>query len=192
NAGLIFSVDEEAGMDGARAFAAGDLAQVKRLRGIIVGEPTELRPVIAHHGALRWRSITRGVAAHSADPTKGRSAITGMLRVITALEEKFIPLATRTHPLTGRAAASINVIRGPESSASLHAWVQPVLQAQGLNPAAVGAPYATNASHYAAAGAQVLVLGPGQLAQAHTKDEWLDRRALAQATTLYRALLAAT
>ena len=245
NAGLIFSVDEEAGMDGARAFAAGELAQFKRLRGIIVGEPTELRPVIAHHGALRWRSITRGVAAHSADPTKGRSAITGMLRVITALEEKFIPLATRTHPLTGRAAASINVIRGgtavniipdyceitcdrrlvpgettaqvlaerdaalagitvehdnqylapplpPESSASLHAWVQPVLQAQGLNPAAVGAPYATNASHYAAAGAQVLVLGPGQLAQAHTKDEWLDRHALAQATTLYRALLAAT
>jgi acetylornithine deacetylase len=78
----------------------------------------------------------------------------------------------------------------PESSASLHAWMQPVLQAQGLNPAAVGAPYATNASHYAAAGAQVLVLGPGQLAQAHTKDEWLDRRALAQATALYSALLA--
>ena len=68
--------------------------------------------------------------------------------------------------------------------------MQPVLQAQGLNPAAVGAPYATNASHYAAAGAQVFVLG--QLPQAHINDEWLDRHALAQATTLYRALLAAT
>ena len=53
----------------------------------------------------------------------------------------------------------------------------------------MGAPYATNASHYAAAGAQVLVLGPGALAQAHTKDEWLDRRELAKAVNVYGALL---
>lgn len=242
NAGVIFSVDEEAGMDGAQAFAARELREFPRLRGIVVGEPTGLRPVIAHNGALRWRSITRGVAAHSADPTKGRSALTAMLRVIEALETKFIPLAKRDSPLTGRAAASINVIRGgtavniipdyceigcdrrlvpgetaaqvlaerdaalaglavehdsqylapplpPENSATLHAWLQPALVAQGIDPAARGAPYATNASHYAAGGAQVLVLGPGDLAQAHTKDEWLDRRELARASALYGAML---
>lgn len=243
NAGVIFSVDEEAGMAGAQAFAAGELRDFKNLRGIIVGEPTRLRPVVAHNGALRWRSVTRGVAAHSSDPARGRSAITAMLPVIAALEEKFIPLARQTHPLTGKAAASINVIRGgtavniipdfceiscdrrlvpgetvaqvladrraalaglavehvgqylapplpPERSAALHAWLQPVLAAQGLDPAAIGAPYATNASHYAAAGAAVLVLGPGDIAQAHTQDEWLDRRELAGAVTLYHALLA--
>ncbi len=243
NAGVIFSVDEEAGMDGARAFAATELRELlPKLRGIVVGEPTGLRPVIAHNGALRWRTITRGVAAHSAEPAKGRSAIAAMCQVIAALEANFIPLAKRDYPLTGRAAASINVIRGgtavniipdyceiicdrrlvpgetsaqalaerdaalaglpvehdcqylapplpPENSATLHAWLQPALAAQDIDPAAMGAPYATNASHYAAAGAQVLVLGPGALAQAHTKDEWLDRRELAKAVQVYGALL---
>jgi len=112
NAGVVFTVDEEAGMTGAQAFAAGALRDFKRLRGIIAGEPTELRPVVAHNGSLRWRSITRGVAAHSAEPAKGRSAIRAMMEVIDALESKFIPLANRDFPLTGRAAASINIIRG--------------------------------------------------------------------------------
>ncbi|MEI6105671.1 MAG: M20/M25/M40 family metallo-hydrolase, partial [Opitutae bacterium] len=98
NAGVLFSVDEEASMDGARAFADSELREFKNLRGLVVGEPTGLRPVIAHNGVLRWRSITRGVAAHSADPTKGRSAIAAMLRVIEALETKFIPLAKRDSP----------------------------------------------------------------------------------------------
>ena len=242
NAGIIFARDEEAQMTGAQAFAATEMGNFPRLRGIVVGEPTLLRPVVAHNGALRWRTITRGVAAHSADPTKGRSAIRAMLRVVEALEARFIPLANREFPLTGRAAASINVIRGgsavniipdyceiicdrrlvpgetaaqvlaerdaaltglavehdgqylapplpPESSATLHAWAAPALSACGLNATAIGAPYATDASHYAAAGAQVMVLGPGELAQAHTKDEWLDRHELAKAVTVYGALL---
>ncbi len=242
HAGVIFSVDEETRMTGARAFAANSLRDFPRLRGIIVGEPTLLRPVVAHNGALRWRSITRGVAAHSADPSKGRSAIAAMLPVVDALERKFIPLATRESPLTGRAAASINVIRGgtavniipdrceilcdrrlvpgedaaqvlverdaalaglavehdeqylapplpPGNSSALHAWMTPAFAAAGLDATATGAPYATNASHYAAAGAPVLVLGPGDIAQAHTKDEYLDRFALLAAARLYEALL---
>jgi acetylornithine deacetylase len=242
NAGIVFVVDEEAKMTGAQAFAATEIATFSRLRGIVVGEPTRLRPVVAHNGALRWRTITRGVAAHSADPSKGRSAIRAMLHVIEALDARFVPLASREFPLTGRAAASINVIRGgsavniipdyceiicdrrlvpgetaaqvlaerdaalagltvehdgqylapplpPASSAALHAWAAPALAACGLDATAIGAPYATDASHYAAAGAQVMVLGPGELAQAHTKDEWLDRREFAKAITLYSALL---
>ncbi len=242
NAGIIFARDEEAQMTGAQAFAATEMGNFPRLRGIVVGEPTLLRPVVAHNGALRWRTITRGVAAHSADPGKGRSAISAMLRVIEALETRFVPLARRDFPLTGRAAASINVIRGgsavniipdyceiicdrrlvpgetaaqviaerdaalaglavehdgqylapplaPESSAAFHAWASPALTACGLDPTAIGAPYATDASHYAAAGAQVIVLGPGEMAQAHTRDEWLDRRELARAVSVYGALL---
>lgn len=241
NAGVVFTLDEEARMLGAQAFAQG-LSAFAPLRGIVVGEPTGLRPIVAHNGALRWRTVTRGVAAHSADPGKGRSAIAAMLPVIAALETRFIPLANRDFPLTGRAAASINVIRGgsavnvvpdhceilcdrrlvpgedaavvlaqrdaalagldcshdgvylapalpPGSSAALHAWMRPAFAAVGLEATPGGAPYATNASHYAAAGAPVLVLGPGDLAQAHTKDEWLDRRELARAISLYSALL---
>lgn len=239
--GVVFTIDEEARMAGAQALAT-DLPQFSKLRGIVVGEPTELRPVAAHNGVLRWRTLTRGIAAHSADPTKGRSAIRAMLRVIAALEEKFIPLASREFPLTGRAAASINVIRGgsaaniipdfceitcdrrlvpgetveevlaqrdaalaglevehdgvslapplpPGNSTPLLSWMQPAFAQAGIDGTAVGAPYATNASHYAAAGAPVLVLGPGSIAQAHTRDEWLDRRALAQAAALYEALM---
>jgi acetylornithine deacetylase len=242
NAGVLFVLDEEARMTGAQAFATGALREFPRLRGIIVGEPTGLRPLVAHNGALRWRTITRGVAAHSADPTRGRSAIRAMLEVVARLEERFIPLAKRDFPLTGRAAASINTIRGgrasniipdfceitvdrrlvpgesaeeilaqrdaalaglevehdelylapplpPGSSTALHAWMQPAFQALALDSTAAGAPYATDASHYAAAGAPVLVLGPGDIAQAHTKDEWLDRRELDRAAALYGAVL---
>lgn len=243
NAGLLFVVDEEAGMTGARAFARTELREfLPRLRGMIVGEPTCLRPVVAHNGALRWRSITRGVAAHSSDPAKGRSAIAAMLGVVAALEQNFIPRATATHPLTGRAAASINVIHGgcavniipdyceircdrrlvpgedavqvlaerdaalvglsvehdslylapplsAETSAALHGWLQPSWASVNLDGTALGAPYATDASHYAAAGAAVLVLGPGDIAQAHTRDEWLARAELARAVALYGAML---
>jgi len=38
--------------------ALGDLA------GVVVGEPTWLKPVTAHNGVIRWRVTTRGVAAH--------------------------------------------------------------------------------------------------------------------------------
>lgn len=243
NTGIIFVIDEEARMTGAQAFARTELKEfLPRLRGIIVGEPTGLRPVVAHNGALRWRTITRGVAAHSADPSKGRSAIAAMVKVIQALEENFIPLACASHPLTGRAASSINRILGgsasniipdyceivcdrrmvpgetvetvlaqrdaalaglavehdgvslapplpPENSARLHEWIKPVLTAQGLAVDATGAPYATDASHYAAVGAPVLVLGPGDIAQAHTHDEWLARAAFAQAVAVYGGLM---
>ncbi|MBM3873548.1 MAG: M20 family metallopeptidase [Verrucomicrobia bacterium] len=242
NAAIAFVVDEEAGMTGAQAFARDDLARYAPLRGVIVGEPTRLRPVVSHNGAFRWRSVTRGVAAHSADPTKGRSAIRAMMAVVAALEERMIPLANRESPFTGRAAASINVIRGgsaqniipdrceilcdrrlvpgetleqvitereralegldvehddeylapplpPENSAALHRWMTSALTGQGLDATAVGAPYATDASHYAAAGAQVVVIGPGDLAQAHCKDEWLERDQFVRAIALYRAML---
>lgn len=243
NAGVLFVVDEEAGMTGAQAFAKTELHEfLPRLRGIVVGEPTNFAPVVAHSGALRWRTIARGIAAHSSDPSKGRSAIAAMVKVIAALEKNFVPLANGTHPLAGKAAASINVIRGgtainivpdyceihcdrrllpgedpqkvladrdaaleglavehdslylapplsPHTSAPLHAWLAPALAAAGLDATAQGKPYATDASHYSAAGAPVLVLGPGDIAQAHTRDEWLDRNDLLRAAKLYGSLL---
>ncbi|MBA4137072.1 MAG: hypothetical protein C0518_07130 [Opitutus sp.] len=242
NAGLLFVLDEEARMTGAQAFAAQQLREFRHLRGIVVGEPTALRPIVAHNGALRWRTITRGVAAHSADPSRGRSAIREMMTVLTRLEEQFVPLATRAFPLTGCAAASINTIRGgtasniipdrceitvdrrlvpgesaeevlrqrdaaltgldvehdelylapplpPGNSSALHAWMEPAFRALGLDPIPAGAAYATDASHYAAAGAPVLVLGPGDIAQAHTKDEWIAAAELNRAAELYLQIL---
>jgi acetylornithine deacetylase len=251
NLGVLFTVDEEAWMTGAAAFARTALPQWPGpLRGIIVGEPTALKPVVAHNGVVRWTTATRGVAAHSADPSRGRSAITAMLKVVEALESRYVPRATRTHPLTGSAAASVNVIRGgtqaniiperceievdrrlvpgetaeralldrdeifaalrvsdssleieavgqpyivpplaPEANRALHAWISPVLSHHGLDVTATGARYVTNGSHYAATGVPVVILGPGELAQAHTKDEWLDVAQLRLAAEVYFGLM---
>lgn len=114
NLGILFTVDEEAGMTGAATFARATLPQWPGpLLGMVVGEPTDLQPVIAHNGLVRWTTVTRGRAAHSADPARGRSAISAMVRVIQELESRYVPsLAARDDPLTGAAACSINVIRG--------------------------------------------------------------------------------
>lgn len=243
NAALVFAVDEEARMTGSQAFARQELREfLPRLRGVIVGEPTRLRPVVAHNGVIRWRTLTRGRAAHSSDPSQGVSAISAMLRVLETLESKYVPSVTRRHPMTGRAAASVNLIRGGTAvniipaqceiecdrrtvpgetsedvlrerdavlaglpvehdslyvvpamdevqSRDFHRWLSPVLTRLGGDATGVGAPYVTDASHYAAAGAPAIVLGPGDLAQAHTKDEWVELDQLRQASALYLELL---
>lgn len=242
-AAVLFTIDEESGMTGARAFARDHLPALRaRLRGIVVGEPTGLRPVVATNGVLRWQMRTRGIAAHSSDPSRGRSAISAMMRVVDAFEARYAPGLTATHPLTGNAAASLNVIRGgtqvnvipdacvvecdrrlvpgEDAAAALAACealmpepaviaresvyaVPPLCEdestafVRGLAPAFAraglpfvrsGAPYVTNGSIYAA-GAPVLVTGPGEAAQAHSKDEWVGTEQLARAVKLYRAIM---
>lgn len=245
NVGLLFAVDEEARMSGARAFAADGLKRfLPRLRGMIVGEPTLMRPVVATNGVMRWKTITRGRAAHSSVPANGQSAISAMLRVVDALESRYVPTVTKCHPLTGKAAMSVNVIRGgtqvniipeyceiecdrrtvpgetaaqvwterdavlaghavehteeyvvppmgDEHSHDLQAALKPVLARHGLGTAVRGEPYVTDGSHYAATGAPVIVMGPGDIAQAHTKDEWLERRQLELAVAVYGDLMRA-
>ncbi len=243
NVGLLFALDEEAQMTGAQAFSNGALKEfLPKLIGIVVGEPTLMRPVVAHNGVMRWTTKTKGVAAHSADPSKGRSAISRMVRVIDALESRYVPTVTKSNPLTGKAAFSINVVRGgtqiniiPEAceiecdrrtvpgedaeeilrdrdaileglevehtdlhvvpamsdagTAKLLELLNPVLIAQGVDATPRGEPYVTDASFYDAAGAPTIVIGPGDLAQAHRKDEWVSREQLALAVKVYRGLL---
>ncbi|MFM1851413.1 MAG: hypothetical protein RIS54_1097 [Verrucomicrobiota bacterium] len=245
NVGILFALDEEARMTGAKAFAAVELKEfLPKLRGVIVGEPTLMRPVVATNGVIRWKTITRGRAAHSSIPANGKSAISAMLRVVEALESHYVPTVTGSHPLTGRAAMSVNTIRGgtqvniipeyceiecdrrtvpgeteaqvwaerdavlaghevehgevyvvpamgDETSRELLAILQPILAKHGLETKGRGEPYVTDASHFAEAGAPSIVIGPGDLAQAHTKDEWVSRRQLAQAATVYGDLMRA-
>lgn len=241
NAGVLFAVDEEARMTGAQAFARGELKEfLPQLRGVLVGEPTMVKPIIGHNGVIRWRTITRGKAVHSSDPSKGVSAISAMLKVVEAFETRYVPTITGRNPLTGKAAASVNVIRGgsavniipgqceiecdrrtvPGETAEqvlrerdeilahagvamehdqlyvtpamddapgrdFHRWLSPVLTANGCDATGRGAAYTTDASHYAAIGAPSIVIGPGDLAQAHTKDEWLALDQLELASKVY-------
>lgn len=113
NVAVLYTVDEEIGLTGARSFAANDLPGLGwRPAGVIVGEPTDLRCVAAHNGVVRWRIRTRGVSAHSADPSAGRSAISMMAEVVRAIESRYIAHLEASHPLTGRAQCSVNLIRG--------------------------------------------------------------------------------
>jgi acetylornithine deacetylase/succinyl-diaminopimelate desuccinylase family protein len=50
--------------------------------------------------------------------------------------------------------------------------------------AQIGVPFGTDAPHYAATGSPTVVFGPGSIAQAHTKDEWIDLNQLHQATDI--------
>ncbi len=49
----------------------------------------------------------------------------------------------------------------------------------------IGVPYGTHASRIAAAGVPAVVFGPGDIAQAHTKDEWIELSQLHKAADVY-------
>jgi acetylornithine deacetylase len=74
-------------------------------------------------------------------------------------------------------------------------WLEPVKraveEATGRAPGLVGVPYGTDAGPLGQAGIPAIVFGPGDIAQAHTRDEWveLDQVALA-AEAYYRIALA--
>jgi len=105
-AGLI---DEEHRLQGSRSLVQSgfkaDLA--------IVGEPTGLRLVTAHKGALWITFKTRGIPAHGSRPDLGRNAIHEMARIVDLLETDYAAmLARRRHPLLGSATINVGVING--------------------------------------------------------------------------------
>lgn len=250
NIAIAFVIDEEYGMTGVRALGRDHWRTLGFTpTGVIVGEPTLLRPVVTHNGAVRWKVTTRGVAAHSSDPSKGRSAITSMVKVINAIEGTYIPSLSASDEMTGKAQCSVNLIQGGTQiniipavceirldrrvvpgedaksvvpavdqllgelqnrdatveysqeelfscppltrrhNASLQARVQKVLSKLGLPADALGTAYATDAGDLDALGIPAIVIGPGDLTQAHTKDEWIDLDQLRGGVEVYLALM---
>jgi acetylornithine deacetylase/succinyl-diaminopimelate desuccinylase-like protein len=210
-----------------------------------VGEPTGLQVVIAHKGALRCQLRTRGVAAHSSEPGKGRNAIYPMGRLLGRLEAHAAELAARAgHPLVGpptlnvgrvSGGVAVNIVpdacealvdrrllpgEGPqEALAELRGalgedeeWeLETLLEDEALETAAeaevvslardavtgtlgqcavAGVQYGTDASKLARAGVQSVVCGPGQIAQAHTTEEWVEVAQLEAAARVYEAMMA--
>jgi acetylornithine deacetylase len=74
----------------------------------------------------------------------------------------------------------------PEGSEAWVAAIRPIIAAAtGRESKVVGVPYGTDAGPLAAAGLTCLVLGPGDIAQAHTKDEWVDLDEVRAAAEVY-------
>ena len=251
NVAILYTVDEEVSKTGAKTFVSEHLSGLDwSPAGVIIGEPTVLRPIVAHNGVVRWNIETAGIAAHSSNPAAGRSAISDMVKVIDALESKYIPSLTASHSLTGEAQCSINVIRGgaliniipehceisidrrvvpgedlhevlpavenalnelrqqdagiqvkqatptmidppldPKGGEQLAAFVCRTLESMKLPALPEGVPFGTDGSAFSVEGIPTLVLGPGDIAQAHTCDEWIDLDQLEQGVEVYKSLM---
>lgn len=116
NIAVLFVTDEEVAKTGATAFVQQQLKHLDwEPTGVVVGEPTMCQPVVAHNGVIRWKINTQGIAAHSSDPSNGRSAISAMAKLVLEFEKEYCSKISLTDPLTGKAACSVNTISGGSS-----------------------------------------------------------------------------
>ncbi len=84
---LAFSYDEEVGCLGVRGLLEDMVAAGIRPRSCVVGEPTEMRPVIAHKGKQSYRCTVRGLASHSAYAPYGVNAVEAAAEAVAFLKQ---------------------------------------------------------------------------------------------------------
>lgn len=84
---LAFSYDEEVGCLGVRSLLAELQRRPNKPVLCIIGEPTELKPVLGHKGKLAMRCQVQGAACHSAYAPQGVNAIEYAARLIGKLGE---------------------------------------------------------------------------------------------------------
>ncbi|SIO71605.1 acetylornithine deacetylase [Burkholderia sp. GAS332] len=94
---LAFSYDEEVGCLGVRPMLAELEKRPHKPRLCLIGEPTELKPVLGHKGKLAVRCHVKGAACHSAYAPYGVNAIQYAARLIGRLEEIGSALAQPEH-----------------------------------------------------------------------------------------------
>lgn len=102
-------VDEEYLMRGADALAG----RFSDVLGVVIGEPTSLRPVRAHNGCVRFEVAVHGVTAHSSKAFLGTNAVVRAARIVLALEERIgNKLLLRSQGLTGPGLLTATEIAG--------------------------------------------------------------------------------
>ncbi|WP_454824798.1 acetylornithine deacetylase [Paraburkholderia xenovorans] len=94
---LAFSYDEEVGCLGVRPMLAELERRPHKPALCLIGEPTELKPVLGHKGKLAMRCHVKGAACHSAYAPYGVNAIQYAARMIGHLEEIGEQLARPEH-----------------------------------------------------------------------------------------------
>ncbi len=83
---LAFSYDEEVGCLGVRSMLAELEKRPHKPALCLIGEPTELKPVLGHKGKLAMRCQVKGAACHSAYAPYGVNAIQHAARMIGRLD----------------------------------------------------------------------------------------------------------
>ena len=216
NIGLLFLVEEERTSAGART--ANEHSLAAKCEYMINGEPTDLDLGIGSKGTFRLNIKTTGKAAHSAYPEHGDSAIEKLLEILHDIRHTKLPseeffgettvnigtigggVALNVIPPTAEAGLAIrlttprapieealkNVIRG-RGEIEVLSCSEPVkmFEVDGFEKKVVrfttDIPYLTNWG-------KPLLLGPGSILVAHTKDEFVLKRDLKQAVHLYTNL----
>jgi acetylornithine deacetylase len=84
---FALSFDEEVGCAGAPLMITDLQKRGLRPDGCIVGEPTSMRPIIAHKGINAYNCCVRGFAAHSSLTPKGLNAIEYAARLICYIRD---------------------------------------------------------------------------------------------------------
>jgi len=92
---LALSFDEEIGCAGAPLMIADLVRRGVTLDGCIVGEPTSMRPVVAHKGINVYSCQLRGFAAHSSLTPQGMNAIEYAARLICFIRDLADELRTQ-------------------------------------------------------------------------------------------------
>lgn len=84
---IALSYDEEVGCLGVRSLVERLRASPERPAICLIGEPTEMRPVLGHKGKLAMRCQVHGAACHSAYAPQGVNAIEYAAKLIGKLGE---------------------------------------------------------------------------------------------------------
>jgi len=215
--GLLYTVEEERSSEGAKAANLHPLAA--KCEFMINGEPTDNDLAIGSKGSFRLKIKTTGKAAHSAYPEQGESAIEKLLDILEEVRHTKFPSdeffgETTVNIGTVEGGVALNVIP-PKAEAGLlirltakrepiEVALQNLLRGRGeievlscSEPVKMlivdgfaqktvrfttDIPYLTNWG-------QPLLLGPGSILVAHTKDEFVLKKDLEKAAELYVSLV---
>ena len=214
--GLLYTVEEERSSTGAKAVNLHPLAA--KCEYMINGEPTDNDLAIGSKGTFRLMIRTTGKAAHSAYPEEGDSAIEKILDILEDIRRTKFPNdeffgETTVNIGTIEGGAALNVIP-PAAEAGLAirlttkkqpiedairsivrdrgeieilSFSEPVrmLEVDGFKKKVVR--FTTDIPHMPNWG-KPLLLGPGSILVAHTKDEFVLKKDLETAVSLYIGL----
>jgi acetylornithine deacetylase len=216
NVGLLFTVDEELGSDGAKAADNHPLAP--ECQYLINGEPTDNRMAIGTKGSVRLIITTSGRAAHSAYPEYGESAIEKLLDILDDIravewpEDSFfgattcnigvIQGGTRPNVIPDHARAELQIRLGIDIE-QIKRIVERAVGGRGdVEYASAHNPVQlfslpgfeetvvrfTTDIPYLSNWGKPLLLGPGSILDAHTDHERIAKSELKQAVDLYTEL----
>jgi acetylornithine deacetylase len=130
---LFISYDEEVGCHGAIRLIEDMKDSGLRPNLCVVGEPSSMRPILAHKGKLNLIVTVKGKPGHSSEPGKGVNAIYAAARAIAwadqeaqrlaiegPFEEGFDPPHTTIHVGTVKGGSILNII--PEHAEYTMEW----------------------------------------------------------------------